>query len=101
MFTFIHTGGSIKQITVLPIVRTASARDDILAIRQAYEKFDVELCKCFCQEDKGRMLEIIAAAFGDMTQFNNAIRSLLGDSGPEFVTLLYQGHADAACENSA
>merc|ERR1712048_148729 len=80
LFTFIHIGGCMDKVIILPVVRDDERFADAAALRKAYRNFDSERCLCFSAEDKRRMLEIIVSAFGDMGRFNLAVRALLDES---------------------
>lgn len=77
MFTFVHMGGSVDRITMLPLVREEFQSEDEAMIREGFRNFDAEVCECFCSDDKERMLSIISTAFGGIGGFNNAIRRII------------------------
>merc|ERR1712048_1437494 len=77
IFTFVHMGGKVDRIRLVPLTRRGHEHEDEDAIRETFDHFDAEQCECFCADDKARMLTIIRSAFGDMIGFNNAVRDIL------------------------
>merc|ERR1712048_1378747 len=81
IFTFVHMGGKMDRIRLLPLIRSGHEHEDEAAIRGALDHFDAEQCECIDADDKNRMLTIIYAAFGDMIGFNNAVRDIIEQAG--------------------
>jgi len=81
IFTFVHMGGEVDRIRLVPLIRNGHEHEDEAAIREAFIHFDAEQCECFDANDKDRMLTIIYAAFGDMIGFNNAVRDIIEQAG--------------------
>merc|ERR1711933_85609 len=77
LFTFVHIGGKLHQIKMVPLCRDAAGEEDRDAILRTIENFDAEQCACFDPSDKERMLEIIVAAFGCMESFNTVLHALM------------------------
>merc|ERR1712232_1356676 len=81
IFTFVHMGGKVDRIKLVPLTRSGHEHEDEAAIKEAFDHFDAEQCECSYAEDKDRMLTIIRAAFGDMIGFNNAVRDIIEQAG--------------------
>lgn len=77
LFTFVHIGGNVSEINVIPVLRRGHELEDRSAMRQSFLGFDVVNCECFNSADKEKMLDIIQMAFGDLLNFNEAVRSVL------------------------
>merc|ERR1712113_862926 len=43
--------------------------------------FDAESCKCYCSDDKERILTIITAAYGNLRGFNEAVTRVFRKAG--------------------
>jgi len=76
LFTFVHMGGCLTNVQFIPVVRPDHEVEDLKAIRFSFTNFDVRNCTCFLQEDKGRMLSIITAIYGELDEFNKAVRPI-------------------------
>merc|ERR1712048_907316 len=61
----------------LQLYSVAAVESDRNAIQCAIDDFEAEKCACFNPLDKEKMLEIIAAAFGSMHDFNTSVRALM------------------------
>merc|ERR1712046_22200 len=70
LFTFIHIGGTVEDIFILPIIPQSK-------LRNLVERFDVSKCKCSNPEDFAKIRAIIQAVFEDDWRFNREIRKLL------------------------
>merc|ERR1712048_1213260 len=77
IFTWVHMGGKVDRIRLVPLIRSGHEHEDEAAIREACDHFDAEQCECSEADDKHRMLTIIYAAFGGMIGFNNAVRDII------------------------
>merc|ERR1712217_189629 len=81
IFTFVHMGGDPGKVTIMKILEGGNEHDDLTAIEYSIERFDAGECDCFNPEDKEKMVRAIRTAFGDTSNFNDAVRSLLDDIG--------------------
>eukprot|EP00928_Gymnodinium_smaydae_P028448 TRINITY_DN21698_c0_g1_i2.p1 TRINITY_DN21698_c0_g1~~TRINITY_DN21698_c0_g1_i2.p1 ORF type:complete len:619 (+),score=96.70 TRINITY_DN21698_c0_g1_i2:101-1858(+) len=77
LFTFVHMGGDVSQITLVRLLRRGREKRDTWAIQRSVDEFDSEQCDCSVREDKEKMLDVIEVAFGDTDGFNVTIRQLL------------------------
>eukprot|EP00929_Paragymnodinium_shiwhaense_P049704 TRINITY_DN2504_c0_g1_i5.p1 TRINITY_DN2504_c0_g1~~TRINITY_DN2504_c0_g1_i5.p1 ORF type:complete len:525 (+),score=99.37 TRINITY_DN2504_c0_g1_i5:178-1752(+) len=80
LFTFFHMGGKMEQLQFIPLQRFGYEADDQEAIMSTFDKFDVRSCECAFADDKQNILAIIDAAFGDMQDFNKAVRTIVDNS---------------------
>jgi len=76
LFTFVHMGGTLTNVQFIPVVRQGHEVEDLKTIRAAFSSFDVRNCTCSLQKDKGRMLSIIQSIYGDLEEFNKAVRPI-------------------------
>merc|ERR1712187_770755 len=76
LFTYVHMGGSICSIEFEPVLRRGHENEDLRSIAATFEAFDAQQCTCFLTEDKDRMLDIICSAYGDLRDFNKAVREI-------------------------
>merc|ERR1719436_273318 len=76
LFTFVHMGGKIENITFEPVLREGHEEEDLLAISRAFDRFDASACSCFVAADKKRMMDIICAAYGGIEAFNEEVRAI-------------------------
>lgn len=76
LFTYVHMGGRVEDIELVPVVREGHETEDSQAINDAFATFDATACQCKCPEDKERLLTIIRTAYGCMYEFNAAIRAI-------------------------
>lgn len=83
LFTFVHMGGNLQRITVLPLVHAGHEPEDEHAIRRSLANFDARQCMCACTKDKIKMLDIICTAYGGIEHFHTAVQSLFQDLGLE------------------
>lgn len=82
LFTFVHMGGSLDQLTLILLARADQNREkDLQNIMLTIETFDAQECKCFVDADKDKMLAIIHAAFGCITSFNEEVRTIFLQAG--------------------
>eukprot|EP00929_Paragymnodinium_shiwhaense_P006854 TRINITY_DN110808_c0_g1_i1.p1 TRINITY_DN110808_c0_g1~~TRINITY_DN110808_c0_g1_i1.p1 ORF type:complete len:420 (+),score=50.22 TRINITY_DN110808_c0_g1_i1:722-1981(+) len=81
LFTFVHMGGNIDRIKLIPLLRVGHELEDSEEIRDAFLNFDARNCECSVYSDKTIMLSIIDAAFGDMCPFNGIVRNIIVDVG--------------------
>merc|ERR1712066_918250 len=84
LFTFVHMGGQVSNIDVLPLLRHERREEDRRALATAIATFGAGSCECHNPEDKETMLVMIKTAFSDMEAFNAVVRSILGKFGHEF-----------------
>lgn len=80
LFTFVHMGGRLDDITFFPVCRQGHVEEDLASIRASFAHFTVSHCDCFLPEDKKRMLDVIAEAFGDLENFNAVVRDIFNRS---------------------
>eukprot|EP00929_Paragymnodinium_shiwhaense_P000089 TRINITY_DN10024_c0_g1_i1.p1 TRINITY_DN10024_c0_g1~~TRINITY_DN10024_c0_g1_i1.p1 ORF type:complete len:714 (-),score=140.65 TRINITY_DN10024_c0_g1_i1:269-2305(-) len=76
IFTFVHMGGSLENITFAPLYRDGHEKEDYDNINGVFDNFDGHQCNCIKQEDKDKMLGIIMAAFGSMDRFNYEVQKI-------------------------
>ncbi|CAE7242714.1 unnamed protein product [Symbiodinium sp. CCMP2592] len=79
LFTFVHIGGNLHEINIIPVLRRGHEHEDRQKLKASFLNFDVMDCDCFNQEDKEKMLDIIQTAFGDLAKFNDAVKAILDD----------------------
>eukprot|EP00439_Symbiodinium_sp_Y106_P082559 s117_g22.t1 len=99
LFTFVHIGGNLHEINIIPVLRRGQEHEDRQKLKASFLNFDVMDCDCFNQEDKEtradldsrihhhqlsqsteeKMLDIIQTAFGDLAKFNDAVKAILDD----------------------
>merc|ERR1712176_277566 len=84
IFTFVHMGGDVDRILLVPLIREGFECEDEESIMHAFKNFNARDCECFDANDKERMLNIIHTAFGDMEGFNEAVRHIFRDAGLDF-----------------
>jgi len=77
IFTYVHTGGQICDIELLPVLKQDRKEEDTDAIKAAFNDFDARMCRCYNPADKEKILTIIHTAFGSMSGFNIAVRTIL------------------------
>jgi len=73
LFSFVQMGRPMDSIEFRVLTRDGCEEQDVGTIVQAFEHFDARECECFLAEDKERMLQIILAAFGDLSSFNGEV----------------------------
>lgn len=89
IFVYIHMGGDIKNIFVLPVTVSAAPQPDYpTPLRRSFssnsevaatiDDFDARGCDCFRATDKQKLQTIILVAFGSMDSFNACVRQTLG-----------------------
>ena len=71
-------GGELGRVEVVPLVQ-----GDVEGVLRAFDTFDVQRAKCFCADDKGKLLGAVEAAFGTHAAFNAAMRSVLRAQAPQ------------------
>jgi len=76
LFTFVHMGGDVNRIKLVPVLREGQENHDMQLIHAAFATFDANLCDCSNPEDKERMTSIIRSAFGSLDEFNMCVRSI-------------------------
>merc|ERR1712232_615075 len=52
IFTFVHMGGALDQIKIIPVLRSGHEGQDMHALTNSHETLDVDGCECAVQEDK-------------------------------------------------
>jgi len=98
-------GGSSDRVTLLPFDvydpqtpvhgRQRSISQSLL--RQRVAAFDAARASCTYEADKDQLIAIIAAGFGGLARFNEAVRSILGDvSSAAFVFVQHSTNAAVA-----
>jgi len=81
LFTFVHMGGDIERIKLIPITRDGNEAQDREKINASFAKFDARECACVMERDRSNILSIIDAAFGDTDAFNKNVRRIIEDVG--------------------
>jgi len=81
VFTYVHMGGALDSIEVVPVLREGNEQDDLDILNTAFEEFEAEQCTCDNELDKAKMLMIIHAAFGSIDGFNVAVHAILAKIG--------------------
>lgn len=76
LFTFVHMGGRLDRVQFIPVLRPGHEDEDLQAIQKSFKTFDVRKCDCFLLDDKERMLNIINSIYGDVDDFNKAVRPI-------------------------
>lgn len=77
LFAFLHMGGSVDRIEVLPI---SGEHDGVAALRMlSYQiaSFDASKAKCLFDKDRQRILAVIESGFGDFKLGNHVVRNVL------------------------
>jgi len=80
LFTFLHTGGSIERIEILPLVagRTQEERAaEAAAVCNTLLTFDASRAKCFKLEDKHRLLALVEIGYGSLSGFNREVKRMV------------------------
>jgi hypothetical protein len=77
IFVFVHGGGSISRMKVVPVVNEAHADKAIGTLLKTFGRIDVASAGCGDGEVRQRLLAIIESAFGDTRSFNRHVESLL------------------------
>ena len=84
LFIYMHMGGSLERVKVIPIYKSAeegaSQATPLRAraeLSEQFQNFDAAKAQCFKNSDRERLLAVIEAAFGDCTEFNKSARNLL------------------------
>lgn len=74
IFVFLAMGGSPDDLEL----RILSAGDEcnLETFHMAVGHFDAEDCMCFCEDDKDRLLTFVEAGFGDLGEFNHALKDV-------------------------
>merc|ERR1711918_222636 len=70
-----------KRVTVINVIREGVERDDLDPIAESVRSFKCSKCHCFDPDDKAKMLEVIRAAFGNLSNFDRTVRRLFKDTG--------------------
>lgn len=81
IFTYVHMGGCVDDIEILPVLREGLEHEDSAAIADTFENFDAKNCSCFCEEDRKRVLAIFEAAFGSIAAFNSVVSTITSHVG--------------------
>jgi len=77
VFTFVHMCRSPERLEFEVVVREECQEEDLSKVQSSLDSFDADLCACHVAEDKDRLLNIILVAFGSMSGFNSAVRTML------------------------
>jgi len=90
IFIYMHMGGSLERVKVVPIYKSAGLDSPLLPqaaplhatraraeLSEQFQNFDAAKAQCFKNSDRERLLAVIEAAFGDCTEFNKSARNLL------------------------
>eukprot|EP00429_Kryptoperidinium_foliaceum_P016394 CAMPEP_0176041584 /NCGR_PEP_ID=MMETSP0120_2-20121206/20627_1 /TAXON_ID=160619 /ORGANISM="Kryptoperidinium foliaceum, Strain CCMP 1326" /LENGTH=552 /DNA_ID=CAMNT_0017374987 /DNA_START=75 /DNA_END=1733 /DNA_ORIENTATION=+ len=93
LFTFVHMGGSVENIYFEPVCRSGFEQEDFETICASFNNFDAQQCTCYLQQDKERMLTVIAEAFGNMGSFNRAVRGIFDRSSWKEIAACAGGEA--------
>lgn len=81
IFTYVHMGGRLEQIRLLPVLRKDQEYADQLEINTMFEDFDAKHSTCFLDTDKIKLLGIIHSAFGSLGAFNEVVRNMFEEIG--------------------
>merc|ERR1711971_1031298 len=81
LFTFVHMRRGCGRLEFVPVLRDGHSQEDQDSIDSAFKRFDARECTCSVPSDKLRMLGIIRAAFGDLGNFNKAVRAIFASAG--------------------
>lgn len=76
LFTYVHMGGKLDNIELIPVLRELREDEDLKEIQDSFQSFDVRACECFNEEDKRRMMVAINTAFGCMDTFNGVVKTM-------------------------
>ncbi len=71
MFVFLHMGGSVDRIVVIPINMADEAE-----AKAMFDQADVGKSQCYLETDRQRLLGIIEVGFGNFDAFNDIIRNV-------------------------
>lgn len=77
LFIFVHMGGDPKDIELHLLLRAGRKLEDRGMISAMIESFDAGMCTCANDSDRDRMLEIIHTAYGELDEFNKAVRTII------------------------
>lgn len=77
IFTFVHMGGDLARVELIPLLSPGKEQEDEATIRKMFDDFDVRKCRCFNNNDKEKMLTIIRTAFGGMSRFNGKVGEIV------------------------
>mmetsp|Transcript_84970 Transcript_84970/g.245700 ORF Transcript_84970/g.245700 Transcript_84970/m.245700 type:complete len:523 (-) Transcript_84970:59-1627(-) len=98
LFTFVHMGGNIGDISFELVTRPGQEVEDFDATCASFRTFDAEQCTCFVPEEKERMLGIITEAFGDLSDFSRVISDIFDSMARHDAASLASG--DTCCQSS-
>lgn len=96
LFTYVHMGGDPNAIELHLLLRAGRRIEDRCAISTLIESFDAGMCTCANDADRDRMLEIIRTAYGDIREFNQAVRRII-----ETTCARYVEYADLVSSSSS
>jgi hypothetical protein len=85
LFTFVHMGGDPNAIELHLLLRAGRRLADRGTISALIESFDAGMCTCANDTDRDRMLEIIHTAYGDIREFNKAVRAIIESTCAKYV----------------
>ena len=77
LFAFLHMGGSVDRIEVLPISGEHDGATALRVLSKQIANFDASKAKCFFDKDRQRILAVIESGFGDSKLFNHVVRNVL------------------------
>ena len=58
------------------LVRTLQVKEDLKLALERFRNFDVSDARCYLEEDRQRLLAVVDSAYGNLDQFNMAVRHL-------------------------
>jgi len=81
LLTFVHMGGSLKNIVFLPVLRDGMRKEDRSSIDAAFQYFDAKDAMCSLFIDRQRLLSGVRIAFGHVSVFSGAAQQIFKEVG--------------------
>ena len=86
LLTFLAMGASTQRIVIMPIaasgpLKPTASMSGIAGMTELLSKFDANEAQCFDPNDRDRLLAVAETAYGSLTTFNEAVRSLFLHEG--------------------
>ena len=80
LFTFVHIGGTIEGIEILPLVSGATPEERASkadAVCRSLLTFNAARASCFKLDDKHKLLAVVECGFGSLAAFNRVVQRLV------------------------
>jgi len=101
LFTFAHMHRGSDAIEITCVCIEGQTEADLGVIKNSFSAFDAAHCKCHLPEDKARLLRIICTAFGNLEEFNAAVRRIFDDVGKRQIVLQHDDELPSSAEPSS